>query len=146
MSSGGAQDLPNQIDSISLLEPPVATVLLASISLVAFLAGWWSGPYYDRIPLITHIAISLPLSLVAWMIWMLLYRLLEQRLRQPFLVYMLAMLMFIPITDIIDRLNIERGVITLGGGYTILSDIVLGLIVMWSPVLCYGWIKKYRHR
>lgn len=123
-----------------------ATLLLALISLIAFLAGWWSGPYYDRIPLITHIAISLPLSLVAWMIWMLLYRWLEQKSRNAFIVYMVGMLIFIPITDIVDRLNIERGVITLGGGYTILSDIILGLIVMWSPVLCYEWSKKRRDR
>jgi hypothetical protein len=121
-----------------------ATILLAAISLSSVLMGWWGGAYYERIPLMTHFAISLPLSFVGWVIWMLLYRLLERLTRHAFPIYMIAMLVFIPIVDVMDRLNMERGVLTLGSGYTILSDIGLGLITMWTPVLFYEWIKRQR--
>jgi hypothetical protein len=136
---------PGHSDRLNLLVGALgATLLLALISLIAVLAGWWGSPYYERIPLITHIAISLPLSLVSWMVWMLLYWLLERITRYAFPIYMIAMLAFIPVVDVVDRLNMEREVLTLGGGYTILSDIVLGLITMWSPVLCYEWFKRTR--
>jgi hypothetical protein len=121
-----------------------ATILLAGISLISVLMGWWGGAYYERIPLITHLAISLPLSFVGWVIWMLLYRLLERLTRHALPIYMIAILVFIPIVDVMDRLNMERSVLTLGSGYTILSDIGLGLMTMWMPVLLYEWIKRQR--
>lgn len=119
-----------------------SAVILAVVSAVAVSAGWWGGAFFS-IPLATQIAIYLPLGTVGWALWLATYLWLQDHTRHAFLIYAVIVLSFIPITYISDLINMERGQFILSGGYSIWTDVLIGQVVLWSPVLLYEIFRRW---
>lgn len=118
-------------------------VLLSIMSVVAVSAGWWKGSFFE-IPLLVLAAIHLPLGAAGWWLWLMGYRWLETHTRRPLLVYAPIALVFIPVVLFTDPRLMQRGLLDLGGGYTVWTDALAGQIAMWSPVLFYGVLQRPR--
>jgi hypothetical protein len=121
------------------------SVLVAAITIVAVAAGWWQGTFF-AIPLMVAAAIDLPLSIAGYTLWLGGYRWLAGKTRHAFLIYIVVVLAFILVVLLVDPIQMQRNQFTLGNGYTVVTDALVGQVVMLSPVLAYEAIRHWRHR
>jgi hypothetical protein len=119
------------------------SVLVVAITIVAVAAGWWQGTFF-AIPLIVAAAIDLPLSIAGYTVWLGGYRWLAGKTRRAFLLYVVVVLAFIPVVLLVDPVQMQRNQFTLDNGYTVLTDALVGQVVMLSPVLAYEVIRRRR--
>lgn len=119
------------------------SVLVVAITIVAVAAGWWQGTFF-AIPLIVAAAIDLPLSIAGYTLWLGGYRWLAGKTRRAFLIYIVVVLAFIPVVLLVDPIQMQRNQFTLGNGYTVLTDALVGQVVMLSPVLAYEAIRRWK--
>jgi len=117
------------------------SLLVALITLIAVAAGWWRGAFF-AIPLVVAVAIDLPLSIAGYTLWLGGYRWLARQTRRAFPIYAVVVLAFIPVVLLVDPIQMGRGQFTMGGGYTIWIDALVGQVVMWSPMLFYEAIRR----
>jgi hypothetical protein len=120
---------------------PGAGLTLASINVVALLAGWWTGAW-TGVPLIATVALCALAGTGGFALWLGLYRWLERRAHHPLRVYTCIVLLFIPVVLFADPIQIQRGWFQFSGGYTIWTDVLLGQVVMWMPALLYEFLKR----
>ena len=120
------------------------SVLVVAITIVAVAAGWWQGTFF-AIPLIVAAAIDLPLSIAGYTLWLGGYRWLAGKTRRAFLIYIVVVLAFIPVVLLVDPIQMQRNQFSLGNGYTVLTDALVGQVVMLSPVLAYEAIRHRKH-
>lgn len=118
----------------------ITSALVAGLTLVAASMEWWGGAYL-QLPLIVLLAIDLPLSIAGYTLWLGGYRWLRARTRHALPIYGAVVLAFIPVVFLVDPIQIQRGQFTLGGGYTIWIDALVGQVVLWSPVLAYEALR-----
>ena len=97
-----------------------------------------------ELPLIVLAGIYLPFSIAGYTLWLGGYRWLAGRLRQAFAIYSVIVLVFIPVVILVDPVQMQRGQFSMGNGYPIWADAALGQLVMWSPVLAYEAIRRWR--
>ena len=121
----------------------VTSLLVVVVTLVAVSAGWWQGAFF-AVPLIVLAAICLPFSIAGYALWLGGYRSLASRTRHAFVIYAAIVLCFIPVIILVDPIQMQRGQFIMGNGYTIWADAGLGQLVMWSPVLAYEAIRRWR--
>jgi len=117
-----------------------AGLILAGINVVALQVGWWTGAW-SGVSLIVVVALCALAGTGGFALWLGLYRWLERRAHHPLRVYTFIVLLFIPVVLIADPIQIRRGWFEFSGGYTLWTDVLLGQIVMWSPVLLYVWLR-----
>jgi len=117
------------------------SLLVGLITLIAVAAGWWRGAFF-AIPLVVAVAIDLPLSIAGYTLWLGGYRWLTHQTRHAFLIYAGVVLAFIPVVLLVDPIQMGRGQFTMGSGYSIWIDALVGQVVMWSPVLFYEVIRR----
>jgi hypothetical protein len=121
----------------------VTSLLVVAVTLVAVSAGWWQGAFL-AVPLIVQAAIFLPFSIAGYTLWLGVYRWLAGRTRHAFVIYAVVVLAFIPVVILVDPVQMQRGQFSMGNGYTIWADAAVGQVVMWSPVLAYEAIRRWR--
>lgn len=119
------------------------SLLVGLITLIAVVAGWWRGAFF-AIPLIVAAAIDLPLSIAGYTLWLGGYRWLAGKSRRAFLIYIVVVLAFIPVVLLVDPIQMQRNQFTLGNGYTVWTDALVGQVVMLSPVLAYEAIRRWK--
>ena len=117
------------------------SLLMALITLVAVVAGWWRGAFLD-IALLVGLAIYFPFSVAGYTLWLGVYRWLAPKVRRPLLTYAAAVLVFIPVVLIVDPIQMGRGQFEIGGGYTVWIDALLGQVVMLSPAIFYEFFRR----
>ncbi len=133
---------PGHPDRIAAVYAATLTsVLVLAITIVAVAAGWWQGSFF-AIPLIVAAAIDLPLSISGYTLWLGGYRWLAGRTRRASLIYIVVVLAFIPVVLLVDPIQMQRNQFTMGNGYTVLTDALVGQVVMLSPVLAYEVIRR----
>jgi hypothetical protein len=118
-----------------------AALVLAAIDVVALLAGWWVGAW-SGVPIITTVALTVLAGTGGFALWLALYRALARRVRRPLLAYACVVLLFVPVVLVADPIQVQRGWFEFAGGYTIWTDVALGQIVMWTPVLLYEALRR----
>ena len=116
-------------------------IALALINIVALLAGWWTGAW-SNVSLVVIGALSALAGTGGFALWLGLYCWLERRVKHPLWVYTCVVLLFIPVVLIADPIQIKRGWFDFGNGYTLWTDVLLGQIVMWLPVVLYELVKR----
>lgn len=116
-------------------------LLLAAINIVAFSAGWWVGAW-SNVSLFTVAALCALAGTGGFALWLGLYRWLERHAHHPLRAYAVIVLLFIPVVLIADPIQIQRRWFEFSGGYTIWTDVLLGQVVMWMPVVLYEWLKR----
>jgi hypothetical protein len=121
---------------VAVLAGTGSALLVAGISLLAVYAGWWQGAFF-QLPLLVLFAIHVPFSIAGYTLWVGLYRWLRQHARYSFLIYVGAMLVFIPIVLLVDPIQMSRNQFQMGGGYTVWIDAMVGQVVMLSPAVFY---------
>jgi hypothetical protein len=121
--------------------PARSAVLVGLITLVAVLAGWWQGTFF-QIPLPVALAIDLPFSIAGYTLWLGLYRWLAGHTRHAFVIYVGVVLIFIPVVLLVDPIQMSRGQFEMGGGYTVWMDALVGQLVMLSPVVFYEFFRR----
>ncbi len=121
----------------------ITSLLVAAIAVIAVSAGWWQGAFF-AVPLIVLAAIYLPFSIAGYTLWLGSYLWLASRTRHAFVIYAVIVLSFIPVIILVDPIQMQRGQFSMGNGYTIWADAGLGQLVMWSPVLAYEAIRRWR--
>jgi hypothetical protein len=135
---------PGHADRIAAVyAAAVTSLLVAVVTLIAVIAGWWQGAYF-ALPLVVLAAIHLPFSIAGYAAWLGVYRWLAGRTRRAFALYTAVVLVFIPVVILVDPWQMQRGQFTMGNGYTIWADAAVGQVVMWSPVLAYEAIRRWR--
>ncbi len=120
-----------------------AALLVSAITFLAVNRGWWGGAFFT-VPLPVQLAIYLPLQAAGYAAWTGGYLWLARRHRHALLLYAAVVLAFIPIIWIADQLNIARGQVTLGGGYSVWHDVLSGQVALWSPLLLYWAVRRWR--
>ncbi len=125
----------------AVLAATCTSVLVGLITLVAVLAGWWQGAFF-QIPLPVALAIDLPFSIAGYTLWLGLYRWLAGRMRRAFFIYLAVVLLFIPVVLLVDPIQMSRGQFEMGAGYTVWIDALVGQLVMLSPVVFYETIRR----
>jgi hypothetical protein len=125
----------------AVLAATATSLLVALITLIAVLMGWWQGAFF-QIPLPVAFAIDLPLSIAGYTLWLGLYRWLSRHTRRPFLIYAVGVLIFIPVVLLVDPIQMSRGQFQMGAGYTIWADALVGQLVMLSPVVFYEFLRR----
>ena len=130
-------------DRIAAVWGGTGTALLVSIvTFIAFQAGWWQGAY-SQIPRIVLLAINIPIQLSGYTLWLGWYRWLRRKTNWAWLIYgLVILLVFIPTVLFVDPLQMQRGQFSMGSGYTVLWDALLGQVVLWSPVIFYELARK----
>jgi len=133
----------NHPDRIAAMWGGAGTALLVTIvTFIAMAAGWWQGSYTE-IPLIVLLAINLPFQIAGYTLWLGWYRWLRGKSRWAWLIYgVIVFLLFIPTVVFVDPIQMQRGQFSMGSGYTIVWDALLGQFVMWSPVAGYELARK----
>lgn len=119
-----------------------ASALLVGINLLARALGWWIGPVFEPRPFTVLMLLSFLAGTGAWVLWLQGYRWLERRSPYPWLIYAAIVLLFIPIVIVADGWQMGRNQFQMSGGYQIWHDVLLGQLVMWSPVLLYKEIQR----
>ncbi|MBI3943329.1 MAG: hypothetical protein HY326_09980 [Chloroflexi bacterium] len=114
----------------------LSALILFLIDVIAINANWWSGAL-QAVPILSLLSVCVLLGTGGFVLWLGLYRWLEVHTRRPLLVYAGIVLIFIPIVLLVDPIQINRGEFIFSGGYTLWTDVLLGQIVMWIPVLLY---------
>jgi hypothetical protein len=127
---------------VAVLAGTGSALLVAGISLVAVYAGWWQGAFF-QLPFLVLFAIHVPFSIAGYTLWVGLYRWLRRRARYAFLIYALAILIFIPVVVLVDPIQMERGQFEMGGGYTVWTDAMVGQVVMLSPAVFYEILHRW---
>lgn len=118
-----------------------AGLILAGIDVVALPSGWWTGAWSD-VSLIVVVALCALAGTGGFVLWLGSYRWLERHTHHPLWLYTIIVLLFIPVVLIADPIQIQRGWFEFSGGYTIWTDVLLGQVVMWMPVLLYVWLRR----
>jgi hypothetical protein len=121
---------------VAVLAGTGSALLVAGLSVLAVYAGWWQGPFF-QLPLLVLFAIHVPFSIAGYTLWVGLYRWVRQRARYAFLIYALAILIFIPVVVLVDPIQMGRGQFEMGSGYTVWTDAIMGQVVMLSPAVFY---------
>lgn len=135
---------PGRADRIAAVYAAgVTSLLVLAVTVIAVIAGWWQGAYF-ALPLLVLAAIHLPFSVAGYTVWLGVYRWLAGRTRHAFVIYTAIVLLFIPVVLLVDPVQMQRGQFSMGNGYTIWADAALGQLVMWSPVLAYEAIRRWR--
>jgi hypothetical protein len=70
------------------------------------------------------------------------YRWLVRRTRRAIWIIAAINILFIPVVFIVDPWQMERGQFSMGGGYTVRIDAVVGQFVLRSPVLFYESFRR----
>ena len=125
----------------ALLGGTGAAVLVTAVTILAMIRGWWQGGFFE-IPLIVILAIELPLQIAGYTLWLGWYRWLRGKTVRAPLIYWIIVLLLFPIVLLVDPIQMERGQFFMGGGYTILTDALLGQAVMWSPMIFYELARR----
>ena len=133
----------NHPDRIAAMWGGAGTALLVTIvTFIAMTSGWWQGSY-TQIPLIVLLAINLPFQIAGYTLWLGWYRWLRGKTHWAWLIYgVIIFLLFIPTVVFVDPIQMQRGQFSMGGGYTVWWDTLLGQVVMWSPVVFYELARK----
>jgi len=132
---------PNRIAAV--YAAGVTSLLVLAVTVIAAIAGWWQGAYF-ALPLLVLAAIHLPFSIATYTVWLGVYRWLAGHMRHAFALYTVIVLVFIPVVLLVDPWQMQRGQFSMGNGYTIWADAALGQLVMWSPVVAYEGIRRWR--
>ena len=118
-------------------------LVVAAANLGAQALGWWGGHWSYTLPA--------PLQVSFWLLWitpcatLLLggYRWLLAHLRRPRLVYaLLGLVVFAPFIVFIDTWALNTGRLSMGGGYAIWHDVLVGQAFFWLPVLFYELARR----
>ena len=128
---------------LSVWAAGMTSLLVLGITVVAVRAGWWQGAFF-ALPIVVQAAFYLPFSLAGYALWLGGYRRLAGRVRHVFAMYSLVVFIFIPVVILVDPWQMQRGQFSMGNGYTIWADAALGQVVMWSPVVSYEVIRRWR--
>jgi hypothetical protein len=127
---------------VAVLAGTGSALLVAGLSLLAVYAGWWQGAFF-QLPLLVLFAIHVPFSIAGYTLWVGLYRWLRRHARYSFLIYVGAMLVFIPIVLLVDPIQMSRNQFQMGGGYTVWIDALVGQVVMLSPAVFYEIFHRW---
>jgi hypothetical protein len=118
-------------------------LVIAAANLGAQAIGWWGGHWSYALPV--------PLQVSFWVLWiapfvtLLLagYRWLVSHVRQPRLVYgLLGLGLLAPFTIVFDIWALNTGRLSMGGGYAIWHDVLVGQALFWLPVLFYEVARR----
>lgn len=131
------------VRQVILLAATASAVALVGINIVARMAGWWVGPAFAPRPFAVLMLLTLLGGVPGWVLWLAGYRWLARRIRWPLLAYGALVLLFIPVVVIVDRWQMGRNQFQMANGYQIWHDVVLGQLVMWSPVLFYELLVRH---
>ena len=121
-------------------------LVVAAANLLAQALGWWGGHWSYALPI--------PLQVSFWVLWItpvmtvLLagYRWLLRHVRRPRLVYaLLGLAVFAPFIVVIDTWALSTGRLSMGAGYTIWHDVLVGQAFFWLPVLFFEVARRQAH-
>jgi|SRR5712692_10584889 len=102
---------------------------------------WQSCSYRLPIPVVASYYLLLPMVFGALVLAG--YRWLTQHVRRAGLVYGAFLLVVVPpLIAVGDNVAIEKGILAMGGGYTVWMDVVLGVALFWLPVGVYGRLRS----
>ena len=120
----------------------LTSLLVIAITIIAVVMRWWQGAFFTSIPFWVIAAIYVPFSIAGYTLWLGLYRWLARKTRRAWLIYAFIVLAFIPVVLIVDPIQMQRDQFTMGGGYTVWADTLVGQIVMASPVFFYELLRR----
>ena len=121
-------------------------LVVAGANLGAQAIGWWGGHWSYALPV--------PLQVSFWVLWitpvmtLLLagYRWLVAHVRRPRPVYaLLGLVVLAPFVVFIDTWALSTGRLSMGGGYAIWHDVLVGQAFFWLPVLFYEVARRQVH-
>jgi hypothetical protein len=117
-------------------------IFITTFTFMAMTFGWWVGSFFE-IPIIVLLAIEIPLQIAGYTLWLGWYRWLRRRTTWAWLIYgVVVLLLFVPTVISVDPIQMQRGQFSMGGGYTIWWDVLLGQVVMWMPVAFYEMARN----
>ena len=118
-------------------------LVVATANLGAQAIGWWGGHWSYALPV--------PLQVSFWLLWitppatLLLggYRWLLAHAGRPRGVYgLLGLLVLAPFIVVVDTWALNTGRLSMGGGYAIWHDVLVGQLFFWLPVLFYEAARR----
>ena len=119
---------------------------VATANLGAQAIGWWGGHWSYALPV--------PLQVSFWVLWitpcmsvlLVGYRWLLAHVRWPRLVFgLLGLVVFAPFIVFIDTWALNTGRLSMGGGYAIWHDVLVGQAFFRLPVLFYEVARRQGH-
>ena len=138
---------PGHADRLPLLAAATGMgCVIAGANVLASAIGWWGGHWSYALPI--------PLQVSFWVLWitppMTLvlagYRWLVAHTRWPHLVYVLIVLgVLAPFTVIADTWALDTGRLSMGGGYAIWHDVLVGQALLWLAVVFYEVARRLWH-
>ena len=126
-----------------LLAATASAFTLVGINIVARGMGWWVGPMFASRPFTVLMILTLLGGVPGWVLWLVGYRWLARRTRWPLIAYGALVLLFIPVVVMADRWQMSRNHFQMANGYQIWHDVLIGHVVMWSPVLFYQLFVRH---
>jgi hypothetical protein len=117
------------------------TAVLAGVYVLAVAGGWWTGEYF-LLPAHLQAAILLPTTLAGCTLWLAGYGWVAERTPRALWVLAAITLLIVAAVAIAHLLNLGQGTILVGPGWTIVYDAIVGLAVLWAPVLVYEALRQ----
>jgi hypothetical protein len=126
--------------------PVLVTATILSVFVVAFYAvevrgGAWSGGYFS-IPFVVQLLTLLAIVFAAWIAWFMGYGWLIGHRRHPLLIYTAVALCLVLAAAIADRMEVSGGLLLLAPNGVIWLDALLGVAMMFAPVLLFEAIRR----
>jgi hypothetical protein len=137
---------PNHAERQLLVGTAAAvTGALAIIYVIAVAAGWWMGEYF-LLPAFVQAAILLPISLAGCTLWLAAYGWATERSARPLWMQLAISILVIAAVAVAHLLNLGRGAVLVGPGWTIVYEALAGLALLWAPVLIYEALRQALRR
>jgi hypothetical protein len=121
------------------------TALVALIYGIAVAGRWWVGAYFET-PAVVQGAILVGVSMIGWTVWLSGYRSLSEHTRQALQIYVAVSVLLVLTVALAHRLNLGRGAILVGPDLTVVLDAVIGLVLLWIPVIIYEALRRTLER
>jgi hypothetical protein len=117
------------------------TVLVAVIYAMALILGWWGGAYFET-PFVVQAGILVSVTLPGCVVWLAGYQWLSAHARQPLQIWFAISLLIVLMVAIAHRLNVGRGTILVGPDLAIIWQAVIGVALLWLPILLYEALRR----
>jgi hypothetical protein len=121
-------------------------LMVAAANVLAQALSWWGGHWSYALPAPLQVSFWVPWITPVMTVLLAGYRWLLRHVRRPRLVYaLLGLVVFAPGIVFLDTWALSTGRLSLGAGYTLWHDVLVGQAFFWLPVLFYEVARRQLH-